>query len=136
VRNIDKSRIEPAQVNGENVPIWFQYTVQFEKRAGSETITLFPHQFYGIEGSGDGYTGPQRYYNPPVLWCRFTFGLWFKMMIPAEGGMPTNVSPVNPDASGTCETRTRSMVEKGLYIPAFLNGVAVEAPYLELWWRP
>src|SRR5688500_10189524 len=97
-KNIDRISIDPAQVNGRNVAIWFQYTVQFEKRDEMEKISLFPHQFVGIDGAGDRYIGPQRYDNPripqgPLTLCSGPFRMWYALTVPVEGGKPLNVKP-------------------------------------------
>lgn len=132
---IGNPNLEPARVDGRTVAVWFQYTVHFQKNAGIETIELFPFHFSGNRNPGPGYTGPQRYHAPRLSGCRVPHRMWFSMTIPAEGGSPTDITLLNPEDGTFCEERTRAIVEGGLYIPAFLNGVPVSAPYRELWWR-
>ncbi len=133
---IDRGRLEPARIDGARVPVWFQYTVQFEKRDGIETIKLFPHHFVGIEGSGEGYSGPQRYRASKKPPCRAWYDLWFIVAVPAEGGRPSEIVLQNPDDDdNACADIMRGLVEDGDFIPAFLDGVAVAAPYRERWWK-
>jgi hypothetical protein len=135
IRRIVGTDIEPASIDGTSVPVWFQYTVQFQKIAGVETIELFPHHFYKVEGSGDGYISAQRYSAPETLWCNSRFEYWFAMRVPAEGGKPADVRPLNAETDNACLRRMRAIVEEGQYIPAFLDGAPISAPYSELWTR-
>jgi hypothetical protein len=132
---ISRARLEPARVDGRRVPIWFQYTVQFEKRGDVETIKLFPHHFLGVEDSGEGYTGPQRYRDSKHAFCQSYEDFWFIMNIPAEGGAPTDVVLENPTGDTLCADKMQTLVEDTDYIPAFRDGIAVAAPYRERWWR-
>ncbi|MES2625381.1 MAG: hypothetical protein V4628_08890 [Pseudomonadota bacterium] len=143
-KNIDITQITPARVDGKNVSVYFQYTVQFEKWDNIESITLFPHQFAGIEGPGNDYTGPQRYHDRVaargiLTKCTGGFLIWYGIVVPAEGGKPTSVKVLNETDSGNCESHSRQIVEGGMYIPAFLRGVPTAAPYIEIWsdrpWR-
>ena len=143
-RNIDGIQLSPARVNGNEVDIWFQYTVQFEKHGDAETITFFPHQFVGVQGLGDGYSGPQLYTTSVqtpglLLECAGSFFITFGMIIPAAGGEPSKVQALNKSGNANCRRHAQEAAEKGLYIPAFLNGVPIEAGYKQIWadqpWR-
>jgi hypothetical protein len=143
-KNIDGTQLVPARVNGDAVDIWFQYTVQFEKRDDVENITLFPHQFVGITGPGTGYSSPQLY-NTSIqtpglrLECNGSYFIWYAILVPAEGGTPTKVQALNKSGSANCRRHSQAVAEKGLYIPAFLDGTPVEAGYKQIWsdeaWR-
>jgi hypothetical protein len=135
-RRIDRSRLEPARVDGTRVPVWFQYTVQFERKGESETIKLFPHHFVGLEGSsGEGYSGPQRYREPRVLPCLAWYDVWVTVLVPAEGGKPIEVAFADADEGGACNEKIQETVSGSDYIPAFQDGVAISAPYREHWWK-
>jgi hypothetical protein len=143
-KNIDIIQVTPARVDGSEVEVYFQYTVRFEKQSDTESITLFPHQFVGIQGPGDGYIGPQRFHSPVITVgllskCRGSYLIWYGMTIPAEGGKPEDVQALNESDNGNCRRHTKTVVEQGRYIPAFLYGVPTRAPYREIWadrgWR-
>ena len=143
-KNIDITQLSPARVDGSEVDVYFQYTVQFEKRGDVETIKLFPHQFVGVDGPGDDYIGPQRYRNSMATGtflgrCDGSYLIWYGMIIPAEGGKPVDVRALNESRNVNCVRHTRQLAEGGIYIPAFLRGVPITAPYREAWadraWR-
>jgi hypothetical protein len=112
--------------------------VEFEKRDDTRTITLFPHQFVGIEGPGNDYIGPQRYRiglvaSGLLTRCTGSYLMWYGMIVPAEGGKATDVKALNRNGSSKCKRFIQQVVEAGVYIPAFLRGVPVKAPYREIW---
>jgi hypothetical protein len=128
---IDSSRLEPARVDGVTKPVHFQYTVQFERREGVETIKLFPHHFVGVNGSGEGYVGPQRYRGSHKLPCESIYDFWFTMTIPIEGGPPTDITLENAGANDACSSVVRAIVEDSDFIPGFYQGAPVAASFRE-----
>jgi hypothetical protein len=133
----DTVRMLPAMVDGEAEAVHFQYTVQFEKKAGLESIKLFPHQFVGVAGSGENYVAPQRYNqngspDGTLTRCYDRYDIWYTMIIGADGGRPQQVAPVGNKHDRNCRSYYASETKLGRYIPAHLNGVPVEAPYREL----
>ena len=54
------ARIAPAILDGEPRQIWFQYRVEFEKKAGRESLRVYANQARQITTYGPDYTSPQR----------------------------------------------------------------------------
>jgi hypothetical protein len=135
VPRIDRSRLEPARVDGNRVSVWFQYTVQFERRSGVETIKLFPHHFVGVSGTGEGYIGPQRYRVSKKSPCRSFYDFWVTMTIPAEGGPPLEVGVEKMDGDDACESIVREIAADSDFIPGVYNGMPIPASYRERVWK-
>jgi hypothetical protein len=135
VKRMSSSRLEPARVDGAKVRVWFQYTVQFERRDGIETIKLFPHHFVGVEGSGEEYSAPQRYRSPNQRWCQSFFDIETTLTIPAAGGKPTEIGIKQLSGDDTCVGFTLAIVEDSDFIPGIYQGVPIPASHRERWWR-
>jgi hypothetical protein len=133
-RAVKYQKIRPARVDGKRRGVLLQHSVLFTRKAGIETIKMFPHQFVGVEGADGNYSGPQRYENKspgPRCWMRKP--LWYSMLISKEGGKPTEITHTAGDNLDSCKEKLVHSISNGLYVPAFLNGEPVAARYQEAW---
>ena len=133
LRAARKARLEPALVNGQSKPIWFQYAVLFQRINGVNEVFVYPHHLHNIKKYGLDYSAPQHYKSPPFV-CRRA-GVWATFTVTAIGGIE-NIELLGGQKMGghkkNCGEIVKRIVSQMEYIPAFHEGRAVIAKVAEM----
>lgn len=154
--SIDKAmsatRMIPAQVNGKNTSVWFQFAVEFVQQDDNQQINIYPNHLIDTEEFGFNYTAPQRY-SLPIFISRYCYRkrgsypyesasnllIILKLTVDTDG-LPQNVAPSSAQnlefAEGSIDKRClEHQIERNVnakYIPAFKNGEAISLNYTEI----
>jgi hypothetical protein len=131
------ARIAPAILDGEPREIWFQYRVEFEKKAGRESIRAYANQARQITTYGPDYTSPQRLLpldTGPTYRavCQPGLQVWAHATISVTGEAEAVSVKPGSRVSGSCRRLVTDDILKSRYIPAHADGVPVRALYMEV----
>jgi hypothetical protein len=131
-----RAKFTPAQRDGRRVPVYYQFSVVFEKRNDLKTITVYPYHVLSTEQVGVLDTGPQRYASSS-RWkgCSSGILLWISMTVD-EQGIPRDVGILGEGDHGRCGEMLIKLAASGEFIPAMRDGRRVTVTYTELYWSP
>lgn len=129
------AKLSPAQVDGKNKKVWFQYLVTFHKKDGKKMIVMYPNYGLEIDKFGPYYTSAQRYTADLRSYfnkCRRpNTNIWISATID-EKGIPRDVKAVSSDVGGEkCAKNLAYKFKKGKFIPAMAEGRPVASKYVE-----
>ena len=125
-------RLSPAIVDSEAREVWFSFSVVFEAVADTVEVSVYPYLSVNEEKPNAEFLSPQRVldeYFPSA--CRAEGVIWTSTLI-SDKGLPSN-----PEISGggaRCQQYLEEHLLNSEYLPAMLEGVFVEASYLEIWY--
>ena len=125
-------RLSPAIVDSEAREVWFSFSVVFEAVADTVEFSVYPSLSVNEEKPNAEFSSPQRVldeYFPSA--CRAEGVIWTSTLI-SDKGLPSN-----PEISGggaRCQQYLEEHLLNSEYLPAMLEGVFVEASYLEIWY--
>lgn len=131
---IFRAKFTAARRDGRRVPVYYQYSVVFEKKNDLKTIIVFPYHVWSAEQFGVLDSGPQRY-TESGRWkgCGRGILLWISMTID-EQGIPRDVGIRGDADHGRCGEMLMKLAASGKFIPAMRGGKRVAVTYSELYW--
>lgn len=125
-------RLSPAIVDSKKRPVWVTFSVVFENVNGIVEVSVHPYLHSAESGVEPSFSAPQRvvglgYPNR----CNTHPGvIWTSVQVSAAG------TPSKPEVIGTeglCQNSLIKILLNSTYIPAFLNGSAIDSSYFEPW---
>jgi hypothetical protein len=140
---VKKARFIPAQFNGKDVGVYFQYRVQFLQKEGKHAIVLLPNQGYleNIDAYGDTFVAAQRVVSREkwenvcprkahfVVVTRSYVGEdGIQSSINLEHGSGITISP-------KCREAIIETLEQSTFMPALADGEPVPSSYVEAFGR-
>lgn len=132
-RAAKKSRFRPGRVNGAARITYFQYFVVFTKKGAQTLIEVIGNSGLEVERLGLDYTSPQRYREKGSNFgggCSLNQKATVNAFVSKEGQV-SKVQVVGDSVSERCaESLTKSFLNQK-YIPAMVNGQAIDAFYSE-----
>ena len=133
---IGRADFTPAMVNGEAKTVEIYFRVFFGRKGELYAAGVFPNWGDDAEAFGLEYEAPQRYNeDPPAPKCGSVAGI-SRVRVTEKGEPAGEVDLVMSYGAvehfSVCETWMTDVVREGRYIPAYHEGKAVEATYVEL----
>ena len=127
------SKINPAKVDGTARNAWLQYYVVFMKKGKETSVEVIPNSGLQVDKYGLDYSSPQRYKEGSGT---FGAGCGRKNRITVnavidEYGVPKEVTALSDNAGPKCLEYLKKTFMEQRYIPAMVNGKAVQAYYSE-----
>lgn len=129
------ARIKPARVDGISKEVWFQYYVTFTKKGKKSLIEAIQNSGLQAGTYGTNYTSAQRYKDDSgnfAVGCGTAYDnmIIVKAIIGVNGkAKATQVEGKN--ISETCKENLIRDFSEQEFIPAFVNGKAVDSFYSE-----
>lgn len=128
-----KARFIPGKVDGISRNTYFQYYVVFTKRGSQTLVEVIGNSGLEVERLGFNYTSPQRYREKGSnfgIGCSLNQKATVNAFVNKRGEV-LKVDVVGDDISERCvESLTKSFLNQK-YIPAMVNGHAIDAFYSE-----
>lgn len=134
-----KARLTPAQADGREKEIYFQYRVEFIKKGDETTVNVYPNP--GVQENVDAYgadhvaaqraIGKEEWQD--VCPERAEYLVWLKAHV-AEDGTPSNLSLTHGGGirpTPRCQEAILGSAESSLFFPALANGEPVPSTYVE-----
>lgn len=132
-RAAKRARFRPGKVNGASRTVYFQYFVVFTKKGAQTLVEVFGNSGLEMERLGLDYTSPQRYREKGS-----TFGRGCSLNQEAtvsafvnKLGQVSRVQVVGDNVSERCVTSLTKSFLNQKYIPAMVDGQAIDAFYSE-----
>ncbi|GAB5415017.1 MAG: hypothetical protein Cons2KO_26200 [Congregibacter sp.] len=125
-------RLSPAVVDSKRRSVWLSFSVVFEHVGGEVEVSVYPYLYSGEGGVQKNYSAPQRVINSgyPNM-CRFQEGVIWSSVEVSAAGRPSEPEVVGVE--GRCQSVLKQTLLEATYIPAILDGSAVDSSYLEPW---
>lgn len=131
-RTLITESFEPARIDGVAVRVRVDFAVVlFEAEGRTRLRYLAHHGFNVVELESARYSAPQRVQGAP-LGCDVTRGGAAAVARISEQGEASDVEVVGQRVTTGCRDRIRTGLSRARYVPAFLEGEAVAAEYVEL----
>jgi len=128
-------KIKPAKVNGASRPVWFQYYVVFTKKEKKTLIEVVQNSGLQAATFGTEYTSAQRYKEDSgnfAVGCGTAYQstLMVKTII-GKDGKAKGTEVDGKDVTQTCKDNLIRDFAEQEFIPAFVDGKAVDSFYAE-----
>lgn len=132
---VGDARAIPARLNGENRPVWIQYSVDFRKIGDARSIIVNPNWGFNRKDYGRHYISPQLYDAPKrSMYCHKDMSFTVQMQID-ESGKIQDAKVISGKANDKCQTKLAEFVEHAKYMPAVHQGAYVAVKYVDFWFR-
>ena len=124
--------LEPAKISGIETQVWYNFAVIMTP--GSSEVQIINNHLHNRESFGEDYIAPQRYGYPSWRGCLGMpeSGIFVEARVSSEG----TASDINViggrQGYASCITRASNNIQNSRFIPAFSNGVPVDAIFVEL----
>lgn len=130
-----QARLTPAAVDGTTRPVWFQYSVEFEKRDELEHIAIYPNWGFNREQYGPNYIGPQLYNAPRnAMTCGINRMFTVVMNIDSDAGISDpKILSGNPNSQ--CVSQFLNFAAHANYIPAHADVKPVSVQHVDIWFN-
>jgi hypothetical protein len=139
IKAAKKARLTPAQADGRNMEIYFQYRVEFVKKGDDATVNVYPNPGVqeNVEAYGPNHVAAQRAVGKEkwqdVCPERAEYLVWLKAHV-AENGTPSNLSLTHGGGirpTPRCQEAILGSADASVFFPALADGEPVPSTYVE-----
>lgn len=132
LKYVHKARFEPARVNGKKKQVFLSFSVLFSRDGDNQTIRAYNHHFNSVEEFGVDYTAPQVYKFLTHGGCYKMQETKLKVFVDQHGKAIDGKILGAMKTIGACHRRSLNAYLTAKYIPAFHEGVAVNAKLVRM----
>ena len=115
--------VQPATVDGEEVPLLMLFSVVFRQQDGQRVVAVVPNHGTNAKELGINYIAPQKYGLHSQYYPRGNIGLLWVDAMMSEEGKAKDIKYIDTEWSDK-ETKRygRAYITKNRFIPGHLNG--------------